>query len=150
MINNINNINNTFCTITQKIISEKNLSLLSQKILIYLSSQITKKDREEIAKYIKADNCYVFTIDLTKLSKFFTYSDYTFNKELEKSIYELHQIFVEIPQIEDKEDIMTGLISQTIIENNKLLIFINPMIMIEITNEKEEGKKYEKQRYNNQ
>lgn len=80
----INNINNTFCKITQKIISEKHLSLLSKKILTCLSSQISKKDKEEITKHVKENNCYVFTINLTRLSRFFTYSDYTFNKELEK------------------------------------------------------------------
>lgn len=111
---------------TQRMINERDLSLLAERILVSISSQITMLDIEEAKEYMNSAKFYTYTIDLKIFAELFGYSTIKFRTRLKEARDELHKIIVKFPGVSQA---MTGVISGSYIENNQLKVHIHPLMI---------------------
>lgn len=110
---------------TQRLINQRSISLMAERILMSIASQVTIEDIEDL-KNNTGNYLYTYTIDLKIFAELFGYSTIKFRTKLKEARDELSNIIITFPIAVQAQ---VGVISFSIIKNNKLMVQIHPYML---------------------
>lgn len=110
---------------TQRLINQRSISLMAERILMSIASQITLEDIEDL-KNNTSNYLYTYTIDLKIFAELFGYSTIKFRTKLKEARDELSNLIITFPTTLQAQ---VGVISFSIIKNNRLMVQIHPYML---------------------